>query len=232
MNKRVMVISLGGSLIIPEKVDPNFLVNFRNMLRKHYKTHKFVLVCGGGVIARKYISVMNLVTKNKKELALAGIRATRMNARLIMQLFGKEANDTLPTSMEHVKSNLRKNNVVICGALRYSPNSTSDGTSAKLAHFLNSEFINLTNVDGLYTSDPRKNKNAKQIPKISWNKFKKLTDKMTFKAGQSFVLDQEAASIIKTNKIKTYIVGKNIKSLENLLKGKKFKGTIISDEKK
>jgi uridylate kinase len=51
--------------------------------------------------------------------------------------------------------------------------------------------------------------------------------KIPFKAGQHFVLDQQAAVIIRKHKIKTYILGKNMKNFNNLLKNKKFIGTTI-----
>lgn len=225
--KKIIVISLGGSIIIPEKMDTKFLMNFVKTLRKNYKTHRFVIVCGGGSIARKYISALRAEGKSDKELAFAGIRATRMNAQFVMQMFGKEANDKLPTSMEEVKNNLAKNKVVICGALRYAEKSTSDGTAAKLAHFLNCEFINMTNVNGLYTDNPLVNKNAKFIPFISWKDFEKRALKMKFKAAQHFVLDQAAAVLIRKHKIKTYIAGPNLKNLDKLIEGKKFVGTRI-----
>ena len=50
---------------------------------------------------------------------------------------------------------------------------------------------------------------------------------MKFKPGQHFVLDQTASRIIKENKTTTYILGKDMNQLDNLLNGKKFKGTII-----
>ncbi|GAI46234.1 unnamed protein product, partial [marine sediment metagenome] len=39
--------------------------------------------------------------------------------------------------------------------------------------------------------------------------------------------DQTASEIIMKNKIKTYILGKDLKQIENVLKGKKFRGTLI-----
>jgi len=225
--KKVVVISLGGSLIVPDDIDYKFLEKFKKTIRKHYKNHKFVLVCGGGAIARKYISALSKEHKTHKEMSLAGIRATRMNARFMMQFFGKEANDTLPKSMVDVKNNLRKNKVVICGALRYADKETSDGTAAKLANYLDTIFINLTNVPGLYSKNPKKYKSAKFIPKISWKDFESLALKMKFKAGQHFVLDQSAATLIRKRKIPTYILGQNLNNLENLLKNKKFTGTEI-----
>ncbi len=231
MKKEVIVISLGGSLIIPKTPDYTFLNKFKETLKQNFKTHKFVLVCGGGSVARNYIETLKKSgNTNKKALSLAGIRATRMNAKLVMQLFGeKYANDSLPLSMKSVKSNLSKNSVVICGALRYDPDSTSDGTASKLAKYLESKFINLTDVLGLYTSDPKKDKNAKLIKEITWEEFDEIINKIKFNAGQHFVLDHKAAKIIKKNKITTYILGKDLKNLNNFLNNKKFIGTTISN---
>ncbi|MBS3091666.1 UMP kinase [Candidatus Pacearchaeota archaeon] len=225
--EKVIVISLGGSIIMPVKQDFKILDGFKRVLRKHYNNHRFVVVCGGGSIARKYIDALAKEGKSKYEIAMAGIRATRMNALFMIQFFGKDANVKLPLNMEQVENDLKKNKVVFCGALRFAPSSTTDGTASKLAHFLNTEFINITNVPGLYTEDPRKNKNAKLIPKISWKDFNNMIKKIKFHAGQHFVLDQQASNIIRKNRIRTYIIGSNF-ALDNLLKGKKFIGTIIS----
>lgn len=225
---RVVVLSLGGSIIIPENINFDFLEKFKKEIRKHYKNTKFVLVCGGGSIARKYIEALKREGKDEMELANAGIRSTRMNAMFMMQFFGKEANDKLPKNMQEVKNNLHKNNVVICGALRYADNETSDGTAAKLASLFNSDFINMTNIKGLYSADPRKDKNAKFISKITWQDFEVMANKTKFSAGQHFVLDQEASIIIRKNKINTYIVNEDTVNLGKLLNNKKFVGTLIS----
>ena len=227
--KKVIVISLGGSLIIPEKIDFKFLDNFKRTLEKHYNKYKFVIVCGGGTIARKYISALEKEGSSKKELSIAGIRATRMNALFMMQFFGKEANESLPMNMDEVKNHLPKNKVVICGALRYSEKSTSDTTAAHLAQFLNTEFINMTNVQGLYTDNPKNNPKAKFIPKISQKDFEERALKIKYKAGQNFILDQSAATIIRKHKIRTYILGPNLKNLDDFLKNKKFLGTSIEN---
>ena len=225
--KRVIVISLGGSLIVPEKMDVKFLEKFKQILRKNYHSYKFVIVCGGGTIARKYISALKEDKQSIKQLSLAGIMATRMNAQFMMQFFGNEANDELPEDMRDVKNNTLKNSVIICGALRFAKNSTSDTTAAKLARYLGTDFINITNVDGLYTADPRKDKNAKLIRNISWADFEKMALKIKHAPGQHFVLDQNASMLIKKHKIRTYIIGKDLRNLENVFKSKKFEGTLI-----
>jgi uridylate kinase len=111
--------------------------------------------------------------------------------------------------------------------LGYHPNQTSDSTSAQIATELKTRFVNLTNVDGLYTKNPKKHKDAKFIEKISWRDFHKMASKLKFHPGQHFVLDQKASYIILQNKIPTYIIGLDTKQLDNFLNNKKFVGTTI-----
>jgi uridylate kinase len=54
-----------------------------------------------------------------------------------------------------------------------------------------------------------------------------MINKIKFKPGQHFVIDQTASKMIMKNKITTYILGKDMKQLDNLLNGKKFIGTKI-----
>ena len=144
--------------------------------------------------------------------------------------FGKDANEGIPHDMGEIKNLLRYNNFVFCGALRYADKQTSDSTSAKLANYFNTEFINLTDVAGLYDKNPKKFKNAKFIPEISPRQFLKIAKKQGFKPGQHFVLDITAAKIIKKNKTITYILGSDMKQLDNLLNNRHFIGTTISSD--
>ena len=144
------------------------------------------------------------------------------------RFFGRMANEDIPYNMKKVKKLLSKNKIVFAGALRYKPDNTSDGTAAGIAANLKCPFINLTNVKGLYTDNPKKNKKAKLIKRITWKEFNNIVSKLTYKAGQHFVLDQNAGRIIMKNKIPTYIVG-SLKAIDEIIKsdGKKFTGTKI-----
>ncbi len=227
MKKKLVVLSLGGSLIIPDKVNIKYLKEFKKIILKHIKKYKFVIVCGGGSIARKYISPLKEIGRNHHIQSLAGIAVTRVNARFISYFFNIDPKKGIPHKKRHIKKYLKKQDLVFCGALEYRSNQTSDGTAAEIAAYFNAEFINLTNVSGLFDKNPKTHKNAKLIKKISWGDFNKMANRSKFKPGQHFVLDQTASKTILKNKTPTYILGKNIKHLENLLKGKKFKGTIV-----
>ena len=223
--EKTWVISLGGSRIIPREVDDKFLLKFKELINSH-PSQKFVIVTGGGSTARKYILALKKLGKNTKTQSKEGIDITRLHAKFMMSLFGKAANDKLPLTMKKVKSLLKKNRIVFCGALRYRDKNTTDGTAAKIANYLRCPFINLTNTKGLYSADPTKNKKAKFIPEITWKEFLGIAKKIKYEAGQHFVLDQSAAKTIQNKKIATYIVG-SLGAINNILKGKKFEGTLI-----
>ncbi|MBU0929995.1 MAG: UMP kinase [Nanoarchaeota archaeon] len=223
-----VVISLGGSLIFQDSIDYNYIKQLKNLLLKYSKKFKFVIVVGGGKTARTYMDPLIKEKLSEKEVCLTGIRITRLNARFMHKFFGKNPGSNIPKELKEVKNILKKNNIVFCGSLRYKADNTSDGTAAEIASYLNTNFVNLTNVEGLYTKDPRKFKDAKFIPKISFKDFYKMAD-FVYKPGQHFVLDQSAARIILKNKIKTVIMnGKKLKNFENFLNNKGFIGTIIN----
>ena len=228
MEKKVIVLSLGGSLIVPDKVDFRFLKEFKKVILKNTKRYKFIIVCGGGSVARKYISALENINISKKLQSLAGIGATRMNARFMNYFFNTDPRKGIPHTIRAVKRYIKKQDAVFCGGLEYKPNQTSDSTAADIAKYFNTIFINLTNVFGLHDKNPLKYEDAKFIPKITWRDFDKLANKTKFKPGQHFVLDQTASKIILKNKITTYILGKNLKNLDNVLNGRKFRGTIIA----
>lgn len=227
MKKEVVVLSLGGSLIIPDKIDLKYLRKFKKVILKNSKKYKFIISCGGGSVARKYISALRQEGINHKLQSYSGISATRMNARFMAYFFNKDPEYGIPHTTETLKKYLKKHGIVFCGALEYKPKQTSDSTAAKLAKTFNALFINLTNVPGLYDKNPKKYKNAKFIPKITWKNFEKIAKASKYQPGQHFVLDQTAAEVIRKEKIKTYILGKDLNQLENVLKKRKFKGTLV-----
>lgn len=223
------MISLGGSRIAPRanEVDEYFIDRFERLVRKH-SDKKFVVVTGGGSTARKYIRALQKLGESRRKQSEAGISITRFHASYLARIFGKRANEgeEIPKNMKKVANLLRKNQVVFCGALRWEDKKTSDGTAADLANYLDCPFINITDVDGLYTSNPKKNKGAKHISSVSWKKFNDIAKKIKFKAGQHFVLDQDAAKTIFKKKIPTYIVGR-LSEMDKIISGRRFRGTLI-----
>jgi len=224
---KTYVISVGGSLIIPNKVDYNFLIKLKKSINKLNKKYKIVIVTGGGKTARTYIEPLKKAGFNNEVQSLLGIKSTQLNAMLVSNFM--KANKLLPNSLIEIKNLLKRTNLVVTGSIGFKPNMTSDGDSADIARYLNAEaMINMTDVDGLFTKNPKQFRDAKFIPDISFNKFSEIANKIKFKAGQHFVLDQSAAKIIKKYGVKTVIL-KGVDNMEKFVEGKNFKGTIISN---
>ncbi len=228
MGKKVRVISLGGSLIVPDKINYFFLRRFKKVIKKNLNKYKFVVVCGGGSVAREYMHALKENKISEKIQGMVGIAVTRLNARFLTYFFGKDANEGIPHDMKQVKNLLKKNEVIFCGALRYHEEETSDGTAAKLANYFKTDFINLTNVSGLYDKNPKKFKDAKFIPKITAEELNKMINKIEYHPGQHFVLDHNASEVIRKDNVKAYILGPDLGNLDNLLNNRHFIGTIVS----
>ncbi len=228
--KSVIVLSLGGSIIIPDRINLKVLKEFRKVILRNTKKYKFVIVCGGGRTARNYIKGIENEQLKQKEFfqCLLGISVTRLNARFMTYFFGRDANQGMPHDMKDIENLLRVHDVVFCGGLRYGKNETSDSTAAKLARHFNTDFINLTDTAGLYDKNPKRYKNAEFISEITPKEFYKIAKKLKYKPGQHFVLDQKAAKIIRKYNITTYLLGPEMKNLDNLLNGRHFVGSVIS----
>lgn len=224
VQKKIIVISLGGSIIVPDKVDYNFLKSFKKVIQQFRKKTKILVCTGGGFTARDYISVLEREGVNAIERDLVGIEATRLNAKLVASFLGG-CNAEIPKSLKEVAVAVKANDVVVCGGLEVG--RTSDGSTAAIAESVGADsFINITNVDGLFDKDPKKYPDAKLIPRISHAEFKKIMDKVKEKPGQHFVMDSTAARIAREAGIRIIIL-KGTENLENCLAGKQFSGTVI-----
>ena len=82
---RTIILSLGGSLICPDEIDFNFLKKFRHVIKKFInKGYKFVIICGGGKLARTFQEIASKASKlSDKELDWLGIHATKINAHIV-----------------------------------------------------------------------------------------------------------------------------------------------------
>ena len=220
-------MSLGGSTFIRDRIDYNYLKKLKKLIGK-FRDRKFVIVAGGGSTARMYIHGLEKEKINERLVSLMGIGITRLNARFLANFFGKMASQHIPKSLGEVKNLLRKNRVVFTGGLRFEPHNTTDGTAASVAHYFKTDFVNLTLVDGIYARNPLKYKNARFIPYLDAKEFYTKMKKIKYRPGQHLLLDQHAASIIYHEKVKTIIIGKNLKNFENYLRGNNFKGSVIS----
>src|SRR6056297_2916240 len=114
--KKVIVLSLGGSLIFPDNVGVNYLKKLKEVLLKNKKKYKFIIVCGGGSLARKYIKAIQSQGLGKKFQSLAGIAATRTNARFMNYFFEIDPERGITKTKDSIKKYLNELDIIFCRA--------------------------------------------------------------------------------------------------------------------
>jgi len=235
MKKEIIVISLGGSLIAPkEGIDWKFLKKFRQLIVEQIGKDKlFVIITGGGNTARVYQEAATKTTQlTADDRDWIGVHSTRLNAHLIKTIFREYAHPRInknPRTKEDLKKHFAKGEKIMVAA-GWRPGWSTDYVATILAERLGSNLIiNLSNIDYVYTSDPRKNKSAKKLTNINWKDFRKIVgDK--WDPGLNSPFDPIASKLAQSNNLKVVILnGKNIPNLKKFLDNKTFKGTTIEN---
>lgn len=222
------MISVGGSLIVPDQIDIAFLKKFKTLIQMGLSGGKrFLIISGGGKTARNYQEAGRKVSKlSNEDLDWLGIHSTRLNAHLLRTIFYKEAHPVIVTNP--LKDSLPKSASLIVAA-GFKPGGSTDLRAVQLAKRLGSEkLVNLTNTDGVYDKDPQKYKRVKLLKELDWKSFRKLLPKK-WDPGLSSPFDPVAAKEAERLNLEVAIMnGNDLKQLEKYLNGKSFKGTVIA----
>ncbi|MCR5289789.1 MAG: UMP kinase [Treponema sp.] len=229
------VLSVGGSIVVPDSPDTSFLKEFAAMVCSWLdedKERKLILVVGGGAPARVYqqayrniIDDNSLPTKNDNDAAdWIGIMATRLNAQLLKAVFG----DLCPQDVVYNPTTVTTFEGRILVAAGWKPGFSTDTDAVLLAEKFHADtVVNLSNIEKVYTDDPRKNPDAKPIDSISWADFRKMVgDEWT--PGKNTPFDPIASK--KAESLKLTVIcasGKNIKNIRDILDDKDCIGTRI-----
>ncbi|MCH8003026.1 MAG: UMP kinase [Nanoarchaeota archaeon] len=223
--QKTIIMSLGGSVVVPDKIDVKFLRSFKKIINKFIKkNYRFVIYCGGGNVARNYQKTASQIAKlNNNDLDWLGIHATRLNANLLKILFEDNSENII---IENPNKKIKFNKKILIAA-GWLPGWSTDYDAVLLAKNLKIKtIINMSNVNYVYDKDPKKNKNAKKIKNICWKHYRKIIG-VKWKAGLNKPFDPVAAKEAEKLGSKVIIIGKNLKNFENLLNNKRFDGTII-----
>ncbi len=213
-----VVISLGGSVISDRIGD------FARTLDDIAGKHQLFIVVGGGKLAREYISKAREFGADETFCDYIGIAATRINAMLLIAAM-RTAAKKVPVDFVEAEELSRNSRAVVMGGT--FPGHTTDATAALLAEFVGAELlINATNVDGVYSDDPRKNKDAVRYERLSPSELVEIVGKASMKAGANVVIDLLAAKIIERSKIKTYVILGTPENIVKAVEGETL-GTII-----
>ena len=229
----VTVLSVGGSIVAPDKPDFDFLDKFSKIIRTWLSqdlSRKLIMVIGGGAPARDYQNAYRKVCDlhkkniNNDEADWIGIMATRLNAQLVKAVF----EDLCPNPVVYDPTAVGGFGGQILVAAGWKPGFSTDNDAVVLAErFSGNLVVNLSNIAKVYTDDPKKNPEAKPIDSISWEDFIKIVG-TEWVPGKNTPFDPIASQRAQKAGIKVICAaGKDIENLENILNGKDFKGTVI-----
>lgn len=225
--REYVVVSVGGSLIVPGELDTEFLTRFRELiLSKVAEGTSFYIITGGGKTARRYQDAAEGVRGDlsAEDIDWLGIHATRINGHLMRTLFREEAQPRLVKNPSRYVT--AKYPVIIGGG--WKPGNSSDFCAVLAAKKLGAKkLVNLSNIDYVYDKDPRKFEDAQKIERIGWKEFRTLIP-AEWDPGLSSPFDPVAAREAEALKLEVAIInGNKLEEFEKYLSGDSFTGTII-----
>lgn len=225
-----LVISLGGSLIVPAGgPDAHFLKAFREFVLELVRQgRKVIIVCGGGRTARHYISAASDVMEHvdPEDLDWLGIHATRLNGHLLRTLFRTVAHPHVIKNPMRTPRHWKEKVLIAAG---WKPGWSTDYVASRIAGLLGVQHIvNASNIDGVFTADPKKDANAKMLKEIPWSQYRGMVGD-TWDPGLSAPFDPVASKYCQRHDIAVAIVdGKDLRNLERVVVGEEFKGSLLS----
>ena len=195
-----IVIKIGSSSIVntkTKKINSNWISKLCKDIEKYHKEKKIIIVCSGAIALGSTLIKKNKILRkleDKQAAASVGqielthqwrlnLKKHKINiAQVLITLEDSEvrrrylnARKTINTLLENkVIPVVNENDTVATEEIRYGDN---DRLAARVAQMIDADLlILLSDVDGLYNKNPKKNKNAKKINEIY--KKKKLIEKM------------------------------------------------------
>ena len=222
--KKKIVIKLSGRIFGMDNV--KILKDYASFLVKISKVCQPVVIAGGGNIARHYISHARSSGADESTLDELGIEISRLNAKLLIYALKNKAYSHPPTTLQEVKHAVDDGLIVVTGGLH--PGQSTNGTAALIAEKIQADqFLNATDVDGVYDMDPKKNKKAKKFIQIELKNLRNMLIHEDSIAGGYDLMDIVALKIIERSKIKTRILKADPKLIEKAIKGEDVGTKII-----
>jgi len=226
--KKRIVIKLSGRIFGIDNV--KVLKDYAEFLIKISKVCQPIIIAGGGNIARHYISHARSSGADESTLDELGIEISRLNAKLLIYALKNKAYSHPPTTLQEVRHAVDDGLIVVTGGLH--PGQSTNGTAALIAEKVQAEqFLNATDVDGVYDKDPNKFKNAKKFRRIDLKNLKNMLVHEDSVAGGYDLMDIVALKIIERSKIKTRILKATPKNIESAINGNNVGTEIILGSK-
>ena len=226
--KEIIVLKLSGSLFFSKEFE-KLATNLKRVLRKR-KNLRLAIVAGGGQTAREYIGVASKLGADQSSMDELGIRVSQLNALVMSKALGNFAVDSIPTTLEELVEAFEVSSpgkqAVVLGGLH--PGQSTNAVAALISEKLRASlFLNATDVDGVYSKDPRKFRDAKRLSNVTPRDLSRILKSESMKAGGYDLMDPVALKLIERSKIRTRIIKCDAPTVSRTLLGQNDAGTRI-----
>ena len=223
--KKKVVIKLSGS-IFGSSAKSGSIKEYGVMISELNKRVQPVVIAGGGNIARHYIDLARELGSDEASLDILGIEVSRLNAKLLLHSVPGCVYPKVPTNLEEVSIAAETGEPVILGGLH--PGQSTNATSALVAEKVKAKlFVNATDVNGIYDSDPNINRHAKIFKRVTVNKCIEVLGKNSSMAGKYDLMDMVALKIIERSRIPTVILRSSVTNIVKAIESDTKIGTRI-----
>jgi uridylate kinase len=224
--KKRIVIKLSGS-IFSQDTNHDSIKDYAQMFIDISNNIQPIVIAGGGKIARHYIDLARSLGSDEANLDIIGIEVSRLNAKLLIAALGDQAYSQVPKNLEEVAIAVASGKIVIAGGLH--PGQSTNATSALIAESSKaSGFVNSTDVDGIYDSDPNVNPNARLFKEITVNECMEILRAERTVAGTYDLMDIIALKVIERSKIPTRVIRSDVGNIRDVIDGKDIGTKIIT----
>ncbi|MHA1970227.1 MAG: UMP kinase [Candidatus Thorarchaeota archaeon] len=225
-------MKIGGSLLYDK--DGNILVEKVRAYAAAIKSlvkdgHSLVVVVGGGIPARVFISAARDLGASEAQCDWLGIKLARNNAELLCAGLGDIAYPKIVETLDELEVAVKIGKVVLMGGL--IPGQSTNAVAALAAETVNAETLfNATNVDGVYDHDPKES-GAIRFDTITISELKKVLSGGGTKAGEYKLFDSVAIRVVERSKIPTVIFdGGDSDNLTRVFRGEKIGTRIVHND--
>ncbi|HZW84866.1 MAG TPA: UMP kinase [Nitrososphaerales archaeon] len=190
----------------------------------NHEGHSVAVIVGGGQVSREYIKSAAQMGLSPYQQDTVAIHASRLNARLVAMKLGGVS--SVPTSIDGMLQRLARNRVAVMGGLR--PGITTDTVAALVAQRWRADLmVKASDQDGIYTEDPRTNKKAKKLDKITYEKMKQILGG-THRPGIHSIIDPVAVDQLFDLRIRLVVLnGADPRGVLKAVHGEKI-GTVVT----
>lgn len=221
-----VVVRIGGS-VVASPPTAEIIAEYAELLERVEKQkHKLVVVVGGGSVARDFIELAQDLSLNEADQDEVAISVSRLFAQLFALKLGDLSPNFVPRTVDEAVKLFGRGKIVIMGGVK--PGMTTDTVSAMIAEKIAADLlVKASDVDGVYTKDPKKYDDAEKIDHLSFDDLGALFELDEHRAGINQILDPKAVRVLQKCRIRMIVVnGFKPENVSLALKGEKV-GTII-----